>query len=146
MRLHLRLLSEFLRLPANEKILSAKIFVLLFFYNAVLIIVPSVWIARWIDLFGNEEPFQMSKRAECLVKTFRKVAAHSPIQFSCLVQAVTLRRCLRTYGIRAGVHIGYITTTREDSPFHAWIESDGQMLINEVPRDQVRELHRGGPC
>jgi len=125
-------LSNFYRLPAIERWLLVKAALLLFATRVALGLLPFRTLR---DLSGKvAAPHRLretdSLSTEAVVWAVEVAAKYMPGFFStCLTKALTTQVLLSRRGHSALLHIGVVRSEEGGFEAHAWVESEGRVVI-----------------
>jgi len=128
----MKLLIKWSRLPPAERRLVIFLLPMLLTIHLGLKIFPVRVIAQFLERAAA--PFPTSRRSpplsrERLAWAVRVVAGRILVDGSCLAQALAARLLLRRYGYPASLHIGVAKPEGGRLKAHAWVESEGQVVI-----------------
>lgn len=125
-------ISEFWRLPLNDKWLTLRIFVQSIIISILIEIIPFRWIAGKIGTHMHETTFEVAPENEAysiwVGKLVAKVANHTPWTIKCLTQSIVTKNLLRKSNIEATLYLGI--KKHKDKPIaHAWLRV-GSHIVN----------------
>ena len=127
--------AKFLALDARSKFTFIKVYAMLGWYRAAILLTSFKRLSAGLDHFKEEPPrgkisAETSERARQLAYLVGAAARYTPWQSTCLTQVLTLQRLL------AKEHIGgrfYLGVARESTSgelnAHAWLRC-GEHIIN----------------
>jgi len=121
-----------LRLTTLERRLFVKVFVLLEFVKLGLWLLPFRTLLRLLSRVskGPKEPRGIDCPSPEEIAWFVEVASrHSPGVKTCLTQALAAQVLLTRHGYPAFVHLGVLRGKQEQFQAHAWVESEGKIVI-----------------
>jgi hypothetical protein len=98
-------------------------------------LLPFATLWRWWQRWSRPRPPRHTAEqpsAARLAWAVRAVARYVPAA-TCLTQSLAARVLLAWYGQAAQVHIGVAKTRAGGLEAHAWVESQGQVVIGELP-------------
>jgi len=131
-------LRKFCRLPAAER----------FFLVRAIALLAAVRIALWVLPFKMLQQISAKVARTCSASQKRsefskergvwaiQVASRYVPRTTCLTQALAAQVLLGFGGIPASVRIGVAKPTASDFEAHAWVESDGKILMGVAEADQ----------
>jgi Transglutaminase-like superfamily len=122
-------LDKFLRLPFSEKILFVRIWVLLAVTRSGLFLLPFPTLRKVLSLIspliaGGGEAWS----EDLLVWAVGAASRYVP-RATCLAQALAIQLVLKQSGRPASIHIGVNGVEGDHLDAHAWVESQGRILI-----------------
>ena len=122
-------LNKFLRLSFSEKILLARIWLLLAIIRSGLSLLPFPTLRKVLTAIspliarGGE-----AWSADRLVWAVGAASRYVP-RATCLAQALAIQLVLKQSGRQASLHIGVNGVEGDHLDAHAWVESQGRILI-----------------
>lgn len=125
-------IARFLRLPGNDKALLAQAALLLVVIRLCLWVVPFSRVQRLVEWFT--EPASRTSHA---TPDARRIvwavdaAGRSVLIDNCLARAVTAQVLLTRLGYSGDIRIGVAREPNGGFVAHAWVESDGHVLIGD---------------
>ena len=125
-------IARFLRLPGHDRVLLAQAALFLVAIRLCLWVVPFSRVQRLVERFA--EP---SSRTSHAIVDARRIAwavdaaARSVLIDNCLARAVTAQVLLRRFGYEGDIRIGVAREPGGGFVAHAWVESDGHVLIGD---------------
>ena len=125
-------LLRFLRLTALERRLFVKVFLLLEFVRLSLWLLPFRTLLRLLSRVskGPKKPSSTDRPSPEEIAWIVEVASrHSPGVKTCLTQALAAQVLLTRHGYPAFVHLGVLRGKQEQFQAHAWVESEGKIVI-----------------
>ena len=131
-------LRKFFVLPTPERVLLVRAFALLFAVRLALWILPFKvlrWIlsrlARMLTPSHKEDRFPLEREPWAL-----QIASRYVPRATCLTRALAGQVLLGLSGTSASVRIGVAKTGTRQLEAHAWLESQGNVLIGGADADQ----------
>jgi transglutaminase superfamily protein len=128
----MRLLRKFLMLPADERRLLVRAVVLLALVRAGLGRLPFAMLRRLVT-GGRLETGQASDGdralADQVVWAVTAASRRMPRLTTCLSRALTVHAMLARGGYPSRLQIGVVRGSQGELEGHAWVESDGRILI-----------------
>ena len=126
----LELLRKFVRLPARDRaVLTRTIFTL-----------GAARLATWVLPFGVGRRLLVGKRRSATPSVTRDQvrwaianARRVVPRATCLPQAIAAEALLTRGGLTADLQIGVMKTPEGKLLAHAWVESDGRIVVGELP-------------
>lgn len=140
----MRALVKFARLPWRERRLLARAFVSLGLMRAGLMVMPLQSLRAGVCRSGGRAG-RRSARPERAKIAWAIAAANRILRGECLPLALTAELMLRHYGYPAELKIG--AGRDQDGSFiaHAWVESEGQIVIGDFELGKYSELIQAAP-
>lgn len=125
-------LGKFLRLPSSDRYLLATAAILLAAIKMGLRLLPFKTLRALLATM-SEKPRTLAQESPCsvdrVVWAVETAARHVP-KSTCLTQAIATKVLLARRGFPAHLHIGVAHQGKgEQLLAHAWIESEGKVLI-----------------
>jgi hypothetical protein len=124
----LRLLREYLRLPAVERALVLRAAVSVAGYRVALSVLPFRRIAVRAPVAAPRAAASPSVRPDRIAWAVRACARRVP-GASCLTRALATRWLLAREGVDSTLHYGWRKDDRNRLQAHAWIACDGEILM-----------------
>ncbi len=122
-------IGKFLNLSTTEKYLLLKAWVLLGLIRLGMELLPFSTLKKLLErLKPISSGFKKDFSEEELVWSVTVVSRYVP-RATCLVQALTTQFLLQQAGHQACLHIGVADTEEGGIKAHAWVESQGRILI-----------------
>jgi hypothetical protein len=125
-------LNRFIRLPAAERRLLLKAALLLGGIKLGLWLLDFHALQRLLSRVA-EAPIGLRKldrvSAEKVVWSVKLAGRYMPMARTCLTQAMTTQALLARRGYPTILHIGVVTKERGEFEAHAWLESEGEVVI-----------------
>jgi len=124
-------LRKFFRLPAPERLLLIRAVTLLVVVRIALWLFPFKILQQISTRFvgtslpSSQESDISPERVVCAVQAASRYVPRA----TCLTQALAAQILLRFGGIPASVRIGVAKETAGSFEAHAWLESDGEVLM-----------------
>ena len=134
-------LRKFLSLPAKERYILLKAFLLLSIIRLGLWLLPFRTLQRTLaKLF--QSPVTKNGQSPSPEKFSWAVSAVSRYvpSATCLAQALTLQALLSQKGIHSDLRIGVARDDTTGITAHAWVEIDGTVIIGGQERDRYTRL------
>lgn len=125
----MRRLQSFLRLPARERFLYLRTWLLLFRIRLMLWVLPY---RRWRQIAAQmirvENERQLERpQVNQITRAVRVMSRYVP-QASCLTQALAAQTLLANEGQRSQLRVG-VTQNGGKLEAHAWVQIDGRVVI-----------------
>lgn len=125
----MRRLQSFLRLPARERFLYLRTWLLLFRIRLMLWVLPY---RRWRQIAAHmirvENERQLERpQVNQITRAVRVMSKYVP-QASCLTQALAAQTLLANEGQRSQLRVG-VTQNGGKLEAHAWVQIDGRVVI-----------------
>lgn len=125
----MRRLQSFLRLPARERFLYLRTWLLLFRIRLMLWVLPY---RRWRQIAAQmirvENERQLERpQVNQITRAVRVMSKYVP-QASCLTQALAAQTLLANEGQRSQLRVG-VTQNDGKLEAHAWVQIDGRVVI-----------------
>lgn len=125
----MRRLQSFLRLPARERFLYLRTWLLLFRIRLMLWVLPY---RRWRQIAAHmirvENERQLDRpQVNQITRAVRVMSRYVP-QASCLTQALAAQTLLANEGQRSQLRVG-VTQNDGKLEAHAWVQIDGRVVI-----------------
>lgn len=125
----MRRLQSFLRLPARERFLYLRTWLLLFRIRLMLWVLPY---RRWRQIAAHmirvENERQLDRpQVNQITRAVRVMSKYVP-QASCLTQALAAQTLLANEGQRSQLRVG-VTQNGSKLEAHAWVQIDGRVVI-----------------
>lgn len=125
----MRRLQSFLRLPARERFLYLRTWLLLFRIRLMLWVLPY---RRWRQIAAHmirvENERQLDRpQVNQITRAVRVMSKYVP-QASCLTQALAAQTLLANEGQRSQLRVG-VTQNDGKLEAHAWVQIDGRVVI-----------------
>ena len=137
-------LRKFLLLPPAERSLLVKAGVLLVVMRLALCLLPFPSLMRLVRRLNHprievlaSDPLLLDKIAWAVQTSAR----HVP-KATCLTQALAAQTLLRRLGFRADLHIGVARDSSKQFQAHAWVVSDGKVIIGGVEHENYVPFDR----
>jgi hypothetical protein len=136
----MRRISKFLNLSSTEQRLLIKTWILLGLISLGLQLFPFSTLRKLVYRFrsilgGGEKEFPEDR----LVWSVGVVSRYIP-KATCLGQAITTQLLLQQAGHQACLHIGVTEAEKGGLKAHAWVESQGKVLIGGIDLNQYTHL------
>jgi hypothetical protein len=128
----MRRLRNFLGLSRAERRLTVKVAVLLGMVGLALRLLPFRTILNLLDRTPRPTPLPQAVPpivAEPITRAVVRAARYVLGSRPCLAQALTTQLLLRREGWPARVHVGVARGDRGEVQAHAWVESEGKVVI-----------------
>ncbi len=133
-------LSKLLRLPAPERRLVLQAGALLVAVQLALVCTSPLQVRRLLGRLRGRPPHH-SVPAELVVWAVQAVARHFPrAGDTCLTRALAAELLLLHYGHTAALRIGVARVGVHQFAAHAWVESDGHIVLGAAERPAYTEL------
>jgi hypothetical protein len=136
----MRNIHKFLNLSSTEQRLLIKTWILLGLIRLGMVLLPFSTLRKLLYrsrsiLGGNNKEFPEDR----LVWSVGVVSRFIP-KATCLAQAITTQFLLQQAGHQARLHIGVTEAEKGGLKAHAWVESQGKVLIGGVDLNQYTHL------
>lgn len=122
--------------PWRWRALVAESMVRLAVSRLLVRLLPLRWWRSWLGLPGPvaQGSGAASTASWILARAVRRGAARLPFQTKCLPRAIALHTMLRRRGLPSRMVIAVLDPRRRGTAddLHAWVESDGEILIGEM--------------
>ena len=131
----MRVVLKFLRLPLAEKVLYAEALPVVALTGIVLRIVPFRFLRSSLVKRLSADPVSAPANLEEIQKIVRSVDFFSRFHpfASCLTRSLSALLLIRFNGEHAILKIGVAKDETETFKAHAWLESNGRIVIGQVP-------------
>lgn len=129
----MRKLIRFLFLPYQEKKLLSQSLFLVIAIRLSLWIFPFRWLNNWLSKLGSAN-FDNQPTDQIVIsnvtRSVRLCSRYVP-HASCLTQALATQTLLRLRGLDSQIKFGVDKDENEKLIAHAWVESDGKIIIGK---------------
>ena len=136
----MRRISKFLNLSSTEQRLLIKTWIVLGLIRLGMALLPFSTLRkllyRFRSILGRSEKEFSEDR---LVWSVGVVSRYIP-KATCLAQAITTQFLLQQAGHQAYLHIGVAEVEKGGLKAHAWVESQGKVLIGGIDSNQYTHL------
>lgn len=126
---------NFFRLPLTEKLLLGESLVMVALIGFGLQVVPFKFfrksLATQLVKDAKQEPIDW-KQINLIVRSVRSVSRFVPFA-SCLPQALTAMFLIKLKGQHSELKIGVAKDENELFKAHAWLETNGRIIIGKLP-------------
>jgi Transglutaminase-like superfamily len=144
-------LASFLRLPPRERILLLQAGLTLALVKLTLLTLPFHTARQLVVRMERRAPAGGSSPARDRIVYSVTIASHLvPGGLNCLVRAVAAELMLARAGYPSELKIGVARDASGKFGAHAWLESEGKILIGQFPVGQYEPLRerpiRAIPC
>jgi Transglutaminase-like superfamily len=136
-------LHSFIRLPATKRWLLIRAALLLGVMRLGLWLLPFQTLRRLLARFAlgptrvpDTEQFSKSR----VVWAVETASRHMPSASTCLTQALVVQTLLARRGYPAVVYIGVVREDRDELQAHAWVKSEGEVVIGGYELDRYTPL------
>ncbi|MDG5766316.1 lasso peptide biosynthesis B2 protein [Balneolales bacterium ANBcel1] len=141
--------SQFLRKPFAEQRIYAEALLLTAIFRFMILFLPFRVLLRFLGKTVAVEDnghgsAAISPEVLPVIRAVKAVSRRVPWDSKCLVQASAGKIMLRRRGIAGIIHLGVrrdLTRSKAMKP-HAWLTSDGQVLLGGGRLDQYAEVSR----
>lgn len=135
------MLRKFLRLPRSKQFVLVEAVVLLVTIRAGLCVFTFSTVRRGLDLVRVlRPPFTVCSYSRARIQWGVYVAdRYLPGTDSCLERALTAEHLLRAHGHSGVIRIG-VDGDRDEFAAHAWVESEGQVIVGGGDLSSYTEL------
>jgi hypothetical protein len=134
-----RWINRFLALASADRRLLCEALLTVALIRAGLWVLPLRFIHGRLVRVGSIAAGRRSVDVERLSRAVRIAATRVPAA-SCLTQALALQALVRRRGLASRVHVGFRLEPSGQLGGHAWLESDGEVLIGGGRLDEFRTL------
>jgi hypothetical protein len=136
----LRSFRSVLRLPAIQRRLHVRALATVVVIRAALTLLPSRLIIRGVARLSSDRPGARTKGLDprMITRAVERVSLRVP-GATCLTQALAAHMLLWSHGHRSSLCLGVARTEQGDFRAHAWLESQGRIVIGA---DGVAKLTR----
>ena len=136
----LQSLRAVLRLPAIQRRLYLRALATVVVIRMALTLLPSRLIIRGVARLSSDRPGARTKGLDprMIAQAVERVSLRVP-GATCLTQALAAHMMLHTHGHRSSLCLGVARTEQGDFRAHAWLESQGRIVIGA---DGVAKLTR----
>jgi len=133
-------LNKFVRLPSHEKILFIKAWILLGIISLGSSLLPFATLKKVLAVIGSlTARVDQELSEDQLVWAVGTASRYLP-KATCLAQALTLQLFLKQSGRKAYLYIGVNGGEGGHLNAHAWVESQGRILIGESDLSRYTRL------
>jgi Transglutaminase-like superfamily len=139
----MRVLRRFLCLPLGDRWLLVSAALVLGLVGAALRLISFKKFLRWADKFSNKSSHGQnpsSPSSERITWAVAAVGRRIPFLSRCLVQAVATKILLTRCGYPALVRIGVTRGETGQLEAHAWVESQGAIVMGSPAADRFVPL------
>jgi hypothetical protein len=139
----MRVLRRFLCLPLHDRLLLVSAVLVLGAVGAALRLVSFKKLLRWADEFSHKSyqgQKHFSPSSERITWAISAVGGRIPFLSRCLVQAVATKILLTRCGYPALVRIGVTRGETGQLEAHAWVESQGAIVMGSPAADRFVPL------
>ena len=133
-------LNKFLRLPFSEKILFIKAWTLLGIIRSELSLLPFITLKNVLRVIGPSIARVDEELSEDQLAWAVAAASRFIPKATCLTQALALQLFLQQAGHQARLHIGVEEEKKGSLQAHAWVESEGRILIGGLDINRYAHL------
>jgi hypothetical protein len=133
-------LNKFLRLPFCEKILFIKAWTLLGIIRLGLSLLPFIALKNLLRVIGPSIARADEQLSEDQLVWAVSTASRFIPKATCLAQALALQLFLQRTGHQARLHIGVEEAEKGALQAHAWVESEGRILIGGLDINRYTHL------
>lgn len=126
-------------LPAAERRLLLTAALVHAALRLALVLLPFVTVQRLCGCVATARPRGLQAPAARIVWAVETSARHAG-RGSCLTQALAAHVLLTRHGHPARLRIGVALDTRQKLSAHAWVESEGVVLVGAPPEGRYRPL------
>ena len=127
----MRRLFKFLSLPTHKKILLIKVAFLLMIMKLIVFLFPFKLVKRIIESLSAVKPLagQSTDKLQAIKWAIDAASNYIPFTKTCLIKSLALHILLVRNGFESTLNIGVTKDESKKLNAHAWIESDGEVLI-----------------
>lgn len=141
----MKLLRRFLHLPTAERQLLIKAALLLEAVKLGMRLLPFRTLRRLLDWLvdastGPQQRADQPSSADRIVWAVQSASRHVPGAKTCLPQALVAQVLLAQRGHSALLHIGVAKGEQKRFEAHAWVESDGKVVIGGPVHERYAPL------
>ena len=130
---------RFFLLPFADKLLLFKVSFLLIFVRVTLFLLPLLSIRRALNFLIPKSPITrpegIQTKKKNIVWAIGAVSRRIRFTENCLVKALVVDVLFKGAGYPAILHIGVAKKKTSSLEAHAWVESEGQVVIGEQGND-----------
>ncbi len=144
----MRALAKFARLPAADRRLLVRALLTLARVRANLALTPLLGLPGALDRFISRSahaPVTLHDRSIPEPVKIAWAAASRILRGECLPRACAAHRMLRHYGYPAELKVGAGRDAQGGFIAHAWVESEGRVVIGDFEPGRYIELNRTAP-
>ncbi|HTW88257.1 MAG TPA: lasso peptide biosynthesis B2 protein [Candidatus Binataceae bacterium] len=142
----MRALVKFLRLPWRDRGLVVRAFLSSSLIRAGLVLMPLQSLRAAVHRSGRR-PMNHGRRPETVKIAWAVAAANRIWRGDCLPRALAAELMLRHYGYPAEFKIGAGRDPNGAFIAHAWVESEGRIVIGDFELGKYAELiHAAAPA
>lgn len=127
----MRRILRFLRLPLADQCFLIKVMLLVWAVRIMLWLLPFRKVRDLLTRFSGTAGSELTGAQSAIDRIAWAVTAgsHFVPAATCLTQALATKILLRRCGYHASVHIGVTRTDAGKLQAHAWVESNGKIVI-----------------
>ncbi len=128
-------LLNFFKLPLREKVLLGESFFLVAFIGLALRLVPFKFLKKTFTRKLMEEAEQKPidwNQINTIVRSVRSVSRFVPFA-TCLPQALATMLLIKSKGQHSELKIGVAKDDEQHFKAHAWLETNGRIIIGKLP-------------
>jgi hypothetical protein len=128
----MRQLHKLLRLAPDDRQLLIQVLLLMSAIRLGLWLLPFRILRRWLNRLSHPQPGLRTVTIERVVWAVEVVSHFMPGGVMCLARALTTQILLSWQGYLTQLRIGVAKTQAGQLEAHAWVESQGQIIIGEL--------------
>ncbi len=129
----MRQLRQLLQLNPVQFWLLIQVAVVLNLIRLGLVIVPFQTLYRWMKQ-TRSSPHPTPSIPSCQITwAVNVVGRYSPGQVQCLARALTTQLLMQQGGYPCEIRIGVTTPENDKFEAHAWVESQGEIVMGDLP-------------
>lgn len=136
----MRRVHKFLNLSSTEQQLLIKTWILLGLIRLGVTFLPFSILRKFLYKFRSISGGDKKEFPEDRLVWSVGVVSHYIPKATCLVQAITTQFLLQQAGHQACLHIGVTEGGKGGLKAHAWVESQGKVLIGGIDLNQYTHL------
>ena len=131
----MRVVRKFLRLPLPEKVLYAEALPVVIFMGLIVRLVPFRFLRKWLvkrlSVETEPRPTDLSE-IQKIVRSVDFFSRFHPFA-SCLTRSLSALLLIKFNGEHAILKIGVAKDEQETFKAHAWLESNGRIVMGQIP-------------
>lgn len=124
-------LHKFMRLPRSDRRLLVETAFLMWAVRLGLWLLPFQALRRLLSMMVRVTPKRREENRDFILRVNRAVTVTSRLVpgATCLIQALATQVVVSRHGYEARLHIGVAKDGEERLEAHAWVESNGRVVI-----------------
>lgn len=132
-------LRKFLALSRADRTLLLQTFARLLLASARLRLHSAAWLRTFLEPEGSPVSRHAGPDPQRIVWAVDIASRYVP-GCTCLVSAIVAQRMMARLGYPAAVRLGVARDSESPLKAHAWLESDGRILLGGATREQYHTL------